>query len=159
MNNSARILFCIRDLFARLARFGSGWWAFGMLSGGDEMCDYSLEVYGAQPAREGEKYVTTRFPSGTIGLASPANPGTPVCVNCDTQLLLKDIPALIRERYGIGAAAEATFTRLETGGYRDAIQFENGKVVSLQQLPPGIGVSVTRLLENARTEEREAAFV
>jgi hypothetical protein len=25
------------------------------------MCDYSLEMYGSRPAREGEIYVTTRF--------------------------------------------------------------------------------------------------
>ena len=34
------------------------------------MCDYSLEMYGSRPAREGEIYVTTRFPSGSIGFAS-----------------------------------------------------------------------------------------
>ena len=33
------------------------------------MCDFSLEVYGSRPAREGEKYVTSRFPSGAVGLA------------------------------------------------------------------------------------------
>jgi len=37
------------------------------------MCDYSLEMYASRPARASEKYVTTRFPSGSIGLASPGD--------------------------------------------------------------------------------------
>jgi hypothetical protein len=42
------------------------------------MCDYSLEMYGSRPAREGEIYVTTRFPSGSIGFASAGDPRTAV---------------------------------------------------------------------------------
>ena len=49
------------------------------------MCDYSLEVYGSRPAREGERYVTTRFPSGSIGLASVANTATAVCTTCQSR--------------------------------------------------------------------------
>src|SRR5260370_16388430 len=49
------------------------------------MCDYSLEMYGSRPAREGELYVTTRFPSGSIGFASPGDPRTAVCMQCDTR--------------------------------------------------------------------------
>ncbi len=44
------------------------------------MCDYSLEMYISRPAREGERYVTTRFPSGSMGLAAPGQPGTAVCM-------------------------------------------------------------------------------
>ena len=36
------------------------------------MCDYSLEMYASRPARTSELYVTTRFPSGTIGWRCPA---------------------------------------------------------------------------------------
>ena len=60
------------------------------------MCDYSLEMYGSRPAREGEIYVTTRFPTGSIGFASPGDPGTPVCVQCDTKVVLSDIPSEFR---------------------------------------------------------------
>ena len=56
------------------------------------MCDYSLEVYGSRPAREGERYVTSRFPSGTIGLTSPELASTAVCLNCDTALEISGIP-------------------------------------------------------------------
>ena len=50
------------------------------------MCDYSLEMYGSRPAREGEIYVTTRFPSGSIGFASAGDPRTAVCMQCDTKV-------------------------------------------------------------------------
>ena len=106
------------------------------------MCDYSLEMYGSRPAREGERYVTTRFPSGSMGLASPGQPGTPVCMACDTRLALSDIPAELAARHGMGTVAEATFVRLDTGLYRDGLRFENGAELSLQQLPPGIAVEL-----------------
>ena len=37
------------------------------------MCDYSLEMYGSRPAREGGAYAATRFPSGSIGFAGGAS--------------------------------------------------------------------------------------
>jgi hypothetical protein len=43
------------------------------------MCDCSLEMYASRPAREFEKYVTTRFPSGSIGVAASSDCRTAVC--------------------------------------------------------------------------------
>ena len=65
------------------------------------MCDYSLEMYGSRPAREGELYVTTRFPSGSIGFAAPGDPRIPVCVQCDTRVVLTDIPFTMQATYGM----------------------------------------------------------
>jgi hypothetical protein len=113
------------------------------------MCDYSLEVYGTQPAREGEKYVTTRFPSGTIGLTAFGGGSTAVCVQCDTKLMLEDIPPELQEALGVSAREEVTFIRLDRGSYRDGVRFRGGKEISFQQLKPGVAVSVTHLLENA----------
>ena len=110
------------------------------------MCDYSLEMYGSRPAREGERYVTTRFPSGSMGLASPGQLGTPVCMACDTKLSIADIPAELAARHGIPASAEASFVRLDTGSYRDGLRFGNGVELSLQQLPAGISVSMAEQL-------------
>ena len=62
------------------------------------MCDYSLEMYGSRPAREGEIYVTTRFPSGSIGFASAGDPRTAVCMQCDTKVMPRPIstkPAIV----------------------------------------------------------------
>ena len=53
------------------------------------MCDYSLETYSSRPAREFERYETQRFPSGSIGLASPGDCRTAVCVQYDTRLLIE----------------------------------------------------------------------
>jgi hypothetical protein len=113
------------------------------------MCDYSLEVYGTQPAREGEKYVSARFPSGTVGLAMASGGTTAICVQCDTQLRLEGIPQDVQAAYGVAAQEEVTFVRLERGPFHDGIRFRNGREISLQQLRPGVAVSVVSLLERA----------
>ena len=79
------------------------------------MCDYSLEMYGSRPAREGELYVSTRFPSGSIGFAAPGARGVPVCLQCDTTVVLTDIPASMQKAYGIGSEVETVFAQRETG--------------------------------------------
>ncbi|MFO1032897.1 MAG: hypothetical protein U1E15_01980 [Hyphomicrobiales bacterium] len=112
------------------------------------MCDYSLEVYGSVPAREGERYVTSRFPSGTIGLVSENATGTAVCLACDTPLAIDAIPKRMRQQFGLKEREEAVFIRLETGAYRDGFRFNNGQEVCLQQFDVGCGVQVRSLLEN-----------
>jgi hypothetical protein len=111
------------------------------------MCDYSLEMYGSRPARESERYVTTRFPSGSIGLVSPGDCNTAVCVQYDTPLVLENIPREVQSALGIREIEEATFIRLDHGAYRDGVRFGNGRQVSLQQLSTGVGAVVTSLLE------------
>ena len=113
------------------------------------MCDYSLEMYGSRPAREGELYVTTRFPSGSIGFAAPGDPRIPVCVQCDTKVVLTDIPFTMQAAYGIGAEVETIFAQRETGLYRDGLRLKNGRFVSLQDLQPGIGAYIPTLLERS----------
>jgi hypothetical protein len=108
------------------------------------MCDYSLEMYGSRPAREGETYVVTRFPSGSIGFAAPGDTRTAVCMACDTTLLLSEIPLLVQEVCGISAREQVTFVRLEEGLHRDGVRFSNGKAVSLQQLKPGIHATIVK---------------
>lgn len=115
------------------------------------MCDYSLEVYGSRPAREGERYVTTRFPSGTMGLAGPGKAATAVCLNCDTPLQIDGIPAAMCKDLGIKAHEDAVFIRLDTGSYRDGVRFSNGAEVSLQKFEPGVSFAVRQLLEKALT--------
>ncbi|MGH7119897.1 MAG: hypothetical protein ACREFP_13055 [Acetobacteraceae bacterium] len=114
------------------------------------MCDYSLEMYGTRPAREAERYVTTRFRSGTVGFARPGDSTTPVCVQCDTRLSLEKIPPALQERLGIGPVEEVTFVRLERSLWRDGVMFRNGNAISLQELPVGVEAVVTMLLENRR---------
>ncbi len=111
------------------------------------MCDYSLETYSSRPARESERYETTRFASGSIGLSSPGDCATAVCAQYDTPLRLERIPAHLQANLRVGEAAEATFVRLDHGAYRDGVRFANGKQISIQQLGVGVGVVVTALLE------------
>jgi len=111
------------------------------------MCDYSLEMYGSRPAREGELYVTTRFPSGSIGFAAPGDPRIPVCVQCDTKVVLTDVPVAMQATYGVGAEVETIFAQRDTGLYRDGLRLANGRFVSLQDLQPGIGAYIPTLLE------------
>ena len=121
------------------------------------MCDYSLEAYRTRPAREGERYITTRFASGSIGLAAPGDVMTPVCVACDTPLHVEGIPPHVRASLGVSAAEDATLVHLDQGAFRDGIRFPNGATTTLQQLGTGVGVTVTALLENAGRIERPAA--
>lgn len=123
------------------------------------MCDYSLEMYGSRPARESERYVTTRFPSGSIGLTSPGDCGTAVCVQYDTKLTLEGIPRELQASLAIGAVAEATFVSLEHGAYRDGVRFANGKCASLQQLNTGVGVTITAELTLSERLTKKYALV
>ena len=113
------------------------------------MFDYSLEMYGSRPAREFERYETTRFPSGSIGLAAPGDCGTAVCVQYDTRLRLENIPAHLQAALHIGPSEDVVFMRLDHGAYRDGVRFSNGKEISLQQLNSGVSAVVTDLLETA----------
>ena len=113
------------------------------------MCDYSLEMYGSRPAREFERYQTTRFPSGSIGLAAPGDCTTAVCVQYDTRLRLENIPVNIQTNLRLQPSEDVTFVRLDHGAYRDGVRFANGKEISLQQLNSGVHAVVIQLLEKA----------
>jgi hypothetical protein len=111
------------------------------------MCDYSLEMYGSRPARESERYETVRFPSGSIGLASPGDCGTAVCVQYATRLRLENIPLHLQASLRVLASEEVTFVRLDHGAYRDGVRFRNGKDVSIQQLNSGVSAVVVQMAE------------
>jgi hypothetical protein len=120
------------------------------------MCDYSLEMYASRPARESEKYVTTRFPSGSIGLASAGDCTTAVCVQYDTRLRLEGISPDLQSRLGVRAEEDVVFARLEHGAYRDGIKFANGKEVSLQLVGAGVSVMIAaKEVEKAAVAEKE----
>jgi hypothetical protein len=120
------------------------------------MCDYSLEMYASRPARESEKYVTTRFPSGSIGLASAGDCTTAVCVQYDTRLRLEGISPDLQSRLGVRAEEDVVFARLEHGAYRDGIKFANGKEVSLQLVGAGVSVMIAaKEVEKTAAAEKE----
>ena len=106
------------------------------------MCDYSLEMYASRPAREGEIYVTTRFPSGSIGLAALGDCAAAVCVAFGTRLRLENLPVEFQDMLGVTAVEDIVFTRLENGLHRDGVKFANGAELPLHRLGAGVLVSL-----------------
>jgi hypothetical protein len=105
------------------------------------MCDYSLMSVQNRLAREGEQLVVHRFPTGSLGLASPADLdplaeapcGQPrtfwtavkkffspphlrsvpaVCVPPGACLLVHDIPTSLQKEIGIGSDEQVVFTQI-----------------------------------------------
>jgi hypothetical protein len=106
------------------------------------MCDYSLHQHRNRLALGGETLVVYRFPSSTLGLASPADlraiadekanrrsprfwlaildffsapageKATAVCVPPGAQLELRDIPARLRQKLNAREEEEVVFTQL-----------------------------------------------
>ena len=111
------------------------------------MCDYSLEGYRSRPAQVGEQYVTSRFPSASIGLTVPSDCHTAVCLMADTKLRIEGVSEDLQRTYGVEAAEDATFIRRDSGSYRDAIRFVNGAEVLLQQLGVGVKIRVVDALQ------------
>lgn len=106
------------------------------------MCDYSLHHYRNRLALGGETLVVYRFPSSTLGLASPADlqaiaeekanrrhsrfwlaiadffsvpigeKVTAVCVPPGAQLQLRDIPERLRRKLNVREEEEVVFTQV-----------------------------------------------
>jgi len=139
------------------------------------MCDYSLMAVPNRLAQEGEELVTYRFPTGSLGLASPADvkraayvppasrsfwsnlklffsppkhiPAPAVCIPPGARLKLDGIPARMQAECGVGPVEEVIFTQLTAAAntYRDAVRFSNGKTVRLQEWREGLCVQVLDL--------------
>jgi len=106
------------------------------------MCDYSLMGVPNRLAIEGEDLVSHRFPTGSMGLAAPAdiarwtqapprgprgvwavikeffNPTDPspvaaVCIPPGASLWLRDIPVRLQVEAGVGPEELVTFTQID----------------------------------------------
>lgn len=158
------------------------------------MCDYSLMAVPNRLAREGEELVAHRFPTGSLGLACPADlkrasevpspsrktfwraivdffdpprtaPVPAVCIPPGARLVLQDIPARLQQELGVEAAEEVTFTQISAAvnSYRDAVRFQNGREIRLQELREGqrvrvLDLSVAEELDLVRLREERAEF-
>lgn len=105
------------------------------------MCDYSLMAVPNRLAVEQEDLVAHRFPTGSMGLASPADirriadppqnqprsfwvamknffnpprtsPVAAVCIPPGARLLLQDIPARLQNELGVTGSEEVAFTQI-----------------------------------------------
>jgi len=155
------------------------------------MCDYSLMNVPNRLAREREELVIHRFPTGSLGLASPGDvkcsvptrtttrmspwarlkeffnppvvqPVAAVCIPPGARLRLHDIPIRLQREAGVGPEAEVRFTQITAAAnsYRDAMKFENGREIRLQEMREGQRVKVLDLssaeeLDLTQLRERE----
>jgi len=119
------------------------------------MCDYSLAGIPNRLAVEGEELVVHRFPTGSIGLASPCTTvsrwfgkQTPaVCVPPGARLILLDVPERQQHDFAVRSMEEVTFVQLSATPYqyRDAVRFCNGRVIRLQELRVGLRIRVLQV--------------
>ena len=120
------------------------------------MCDYSLVGISNRLAVEGEPLEVHRFPTGTLGLASPcpsqsrwwsAKQTPAVCIPPGARLLLRDIPKGLQQQFSVRGTEEVAFVQLSDTAYqfRDAVRFNNGREILLQQLQCGQQVEVLSL--------------
>lgn len=140
------------------------------------MCDYSLMGIPNRLATEGEELVAYKFPTGTMGLASPTDLrkcfevkptgrigfwgyvremlGTPmkpivpaVCIPPGARLIFENIPDDLQRVFGVGPTASVIFTQITANAnrHRDAVRFDNGREVLLQELAEGQRVLVLDL--------------
>jgi len=90
-----------------------------------------------------------------------------VCIPPGARLQLRDIPSRLQNEMGVGPAEIVTFTQISAAvnSYRDAVRFENGRELRLQELREGQRVRVLDLsaaeeldLDRLREERAEFTF-
>lgn len=116
------------------------------------MCDYSLQGLPNRLAESGEQLVTHRFPTGSIGMASPAEianppckpkiaggtwwtkfkqwltepampPGPPaVCIAPGTCLRMTSVPESLRRDFGLSAVEKVKFVQF----HAEPFQYRDG---------------------------------
>ena len=142
------------------------------------MCDYSLAEVRNRLAVEGEELTIYRFPTGTLGFASPVelqqrpevrgwrswfSPRQVPCAVCippGAQLILKDIPARLQSGLGLGMEEDVVFiqTSMDAGRHRDAVRFNNQQQVLLQRLSEGQRALVVSMGGATTFEEQPAGI-
>ena len=143
------------------------------------MCDYSLVALRTRLAEVGEELVMYRFPTGSLGMTTPAElemykpefhgwwssfdatqVPCAVCIPHGSQLRLSGIPERVQQKLGVGAEEEITFIQMsaDVGRHRDGIRFANGQEILLQRLAEGQHARVLSLsLREAEHETLDVA--
>jgi hypothetical protein len=90
--------------------------------------------------------------NGQIERSLPA-----VCIPPGARLDVQGIPARLQKEHGLGEREEAIFTQVTDKPYvyRDALRFNNGRVILIQQLNEGLQVGVRSLSLTEDVEENE----
>ena len=146
------------------------------------MCDYSLMSLPNRLATEGEQLIVYRFPTGSVGFASPVDANQAmeerktrplwrrvfdalagkdkcsvpaVCIPPSARLMFHGIAGGFQRQHQLACEEEAMFVQLsaEPYSYRDAVCFGNGHLVRLQDLPIGQSATVVRMAGEETPEE------
>ena len=143
------------------------------------MCDYSLHGIKNRLAKEGETLIVHRFHTGSKGLTSPEylqlSPAPrgmlaflksmfapelrecAVCIPDGARLKLDGISQTLQEVHCLSATEAVTFRQLSANSatYRDAVEFENGVKLRLQELEEGQSVLVLTLSSEEITARKQ----
>ena len=118
------------------------------------MCDYSLHLIASQPAKVGEKLVSTRFPNtSTRGFASVDERNVAVCllpgfeqeVQCETTVVLRS-----KCQLGHKVARFRQVNKGQSDVHHDALEFPDGQIVLLTRLCEGQHATVLQLPASPR---------
>ncbi len=127
------------------------------------MCDYSLHFVANRPAKIGDKIRSSIFSgTSTRGFAAVDQPDMAVCLLPGTELAFEN-----DVRYGglLGlwrrsAPPLARFRQVNVGNpnvHHDALEFPDGRIVSLQQLATGQNATVLQLPTLRKHDQDSAA--
>ena len=115
------------------------------------MCDYSLHAVASRPAQVGETLIATRFRGGgTLGFASPAEPGVAVCLLPGTELAFeKEVKFQTGwfRSYTVkfNVAKFCKLTPEMPFQHRDALAFPDGSTLLVHSLIKGQRVQVLQM--------------
>ncbi len=116
------------------------------------MCDYSLHCFLTRDAKAKDELVLSHFPgTSSKGLAEEGKPNVAVCMRPGTELVFETNVRYDQRWIFLSKDAGynvAKFVQINQGRdqqHHDAIEFPNGKVVSLQRLVVGQKVTVLQL--------------
>ena len=144
------------------------------------MCDYSLAALRTRLAAEGDELVIYRFPTGSLGMTTPAelemykpefhgwwssfdSSQVPcaVCIPHGARLTLRDIPERMQQRLGVSAEEDVVFIQMsaEEGRHRDGIRFRNGQEMLLQRFAEHQRARIVSLTPASAAEERAETTV
>ena len=126
------------------------------------MCDYSLHAVATRPAEVAETLVSTNFPSGTRGFASPGNPRVAVCLRPGTEIAFENdvqTDGMMFRKKIIGDRL-ARFRQIDLNKphrHHDALEFSNGTIVLVTDLAAGQRATVLQLPASPIEEKPQAS--
>ena len=109
------------------------------------MCDFSVVAKNQRDYQAGEKLVVTQFGPHTRGTASPSDPITAVCLRSGVCMMIPELPSEIRQQLELPKGELSTiFMQLPNrlNDHRDALVFDNGRTILVNDLPIGLAMTV-----------------